>query len=130
MEATGYKQELVIERCHRVKHSSKGRRRQNGKEQPRNIVAKFASWKEKENVLRKARLIRPNGIKFVADLSQKTMAKREAQVGDLLQARSNGKIAFFVMDRLIIKDKPPDPIPETKTTSYASPDNEVSFNIS
>lgn len=126
----GIQEELVIERCHRVKRSNKGNRpRQNGNEQPRNIVAKFASWKAKENVLRKARSIRPVGIKFVADLSQKTLAKREAQVDDLLEARRNGKLAFFVMDRLIIKDKPPDPIPGTKTTSSASSDNEVSFNI-
>ena len=129
-EKLGIQEELVIERCHRVKRSNKGYRpKQNGKEQPRNIVAKFASWKAKENVLRKARSIRPKGIKFVADLSPKTMAKREAQVDDLLEARRNGKYAFFVMDKLIIKDKPPDPIPEKKTTSSASSDNEVSFDI-
>lgn len=109
--------------------SNKGYRpRQNGKEQPRNIVAKFGSWKAKENVLRKARSSRPVGIKFVADLSQKTMAKREAQVNDLSEARRHRKRAFFVMDRLIIKDKPPDPIRETKTTSSAISDNEGSFN--
>ena len=129
-EKLGIQEELVIERCHRVKRSNKGYRpKQNGKEQPRNIVAKFASWKAKENVLRKARSIRPKGIKFVADLSPKTMAKREAQVDDLLEARRNGKYAFFVMDKLIIKEKPPDPIHEKKTTSSASSDNEVSFDI-
>ena len=129
-EKLGIQEELVIERCHRVKRSNKGYGpKQNGKEQPRNIVAKFASWKAKENVLRKARSIRPKGIKFVADLSPKTMAKREAQVDDLLEARRNGKYAFFVMDKLIIKDKPPDPIHEKKTTSSASSDNEVSFDI-
>ena len=63
---------------------------------------------------RKARSIRPKGIKFVADLSPKKMAKREAQVDDLLEARRNGKYAFFVMDKLIVKDKPPDSNPEKK----------------
>ena len=80
-------------------------------------------------MLRKASSIRPKGIKFVADLSAKTMAKREAQADDLLEARGNGKYAFFVMDKLIIKDKPPDPIHEKKTTSSASSDNEVSYDI-
>ena len=126
----GIQEELVIERCHRVKRSNKGNRpRQNRKEQPRNIVAKFVRWKSKENVLRKARSIRPNGIKFIADLSPKTMAKREAQVEDLLEARGNDKNAFFVMDKLIIKDKPPDSVPDKKITSSASSDNEVSFTI-
>eukprot|EP00112_Aurelia_sp_Birch-Aquarium-sp1_P009036 Seg2013.2 transcript_id=Seg2013.2/GoldUCD/mRNA.D3Y31 product="hypothetical protein" protein_id=Seg2013.2/GoldUCD/D3Y31 len=48
----GIQEELVIERCDRVKHSNKGYNpRQNGKEQPRNIVTKFTSWKATENVL-------------------------------------------------------------------------------
>ena len=34
--------------------------------------------------------------------------KRKGQVDDLIRARERGKDAFFVLDRLIIKDKPPD----------------------
>ena len=55
-------------------------------------MAKFSSWKVKENILKKARNIRPANLKFVADFSQKTLAKRAA----LLKARADGKIAFFL----------------------------------
>ena len=92
-------------------------------------MAKFASWKTKEMVLKKARLIRPQGIKFVPDLSPKTLAKDDAQVGNLLEARRNGKYAFFVLYKLIIKDKP-GPSNDKNTNPSANSDNEVSFKIS
>lgn len=127
-------EDVEIERCHRINHKNKGngagnRRNQSGGEQPRNIVAKFSSWKVKENILKKARAIRPANLKFVADFSQRTLDKRAAQVPDLLQARANGKIAYFIMDRLIVKDKPPDNRSVPRQGS-ASSDAEVTFRDS
>ena len=103
---------VEIERCHRVNHkrniNRSGRLISKDDEKPRNIVDKFASWKVKERVLKKAREIGPANIKFVADLSQKTLDKRAAQIDNLKAARSAGKTAYFILDRLVIKDKPPD----------------------
>lgn len=99
----------------------------NGTDHPRTIVAKFANCKTKEIVLKKARLILPPGIKFVPDLSPKTLAKRDAQVGNLLEARRNGKHAFFVLDKLIIKDKPGH-VNDKNTHPSANSDYKVSFN--
>ena len=86
-------------------------RQQHGKpEGPRTIVAKMAKWKDKELILRKARQIKPDGVKFLADLSRRTMQKRDEQIPDLIAARKMGKTAYFVLDKLIIRDfkKPPD----------------------
>ena len=63
----------------------------------------------------------------IPDLSPKTLAKRDAQVGKLLGARRNGKYAFFVLDILVIKDKP-DHVNDKNTHLSASSNNEVSFN--
>ena len=133
----GVRENVEIERCHRVNHKKRNNR--GGKpndEKPRNIVAKFASWKVKERVLKKAREVRPNNIKFVADLSQKTLDKRAAQTDDLKAARSAGKTAFFILDRLVIKDKPPDSqsvtghkmqSPTAAPAGHSDEENEISF---
>ena len=47
---------------------------------------------------------------------------------DLLQARANGKIAYFIMDRLIVKDKPPDN--RSVPRGSASSDADVTFRDS
>ncbi len=59
----------------------------NQKDQPMPIFAKFAKWKDKERVPSMARQLRPEGVRFLADLSRRTLDKREAQVPMLLDAR-------------------------------------------
>ena len=74
----------------------------------RPIVAKFQSWKQKEAVIKEARKLKPQDVKFVEDFSQKTLLRRNQQIPDLKKARDDGKIAFFVGGNFVIKDKPPD----------------------
>ena len=40
------------------------------------------------------------------DLAEETMEKRRAQLPQLRQAKAQGKIAYFSLDKLIIKDRP------------------------
>ncbi len=94
-------EELVIERAHRV--GNRPRKRDDGTEEPRPIVAKFQSWKQKEMVLKKAREVKPQNIKFVADFSKLTLSRRREQVPDLIKARKAGHTAYFVADRLVVK---------------------------
>ena len=42
------------------------------------------------------------------DLASATLKKREPQVPELLAAKEAGKIAYFILDRLVIRDKPAD----------------------
>ncbi len=85
-------------------------------------------WKDKERILKKAREVKPDGVKFLADLSKRTLDRREEQVPDLIAARKSGKIAFFVLDKLIIKDKPPDSVKKRTNPASDDSEHEVSFN--
>ena len=99
--------EVDIERAHRVE-----RRRSGGINQheagvkPRVIVCRLSSWKQKEAVVRKARKEKPEGLFICEDLSQATLEKRKPQLEKLKAAKQAGKSAYFILDRLIIRDKP------------------------
>ncbi len=90
-----------IERCHRMKSTNRNPRYAN---QPRPIVAKFCKWKDKESVLRKARSLKPDGVKFFPDYAKRTLERRALQKDSLIAARQQGKVAYFVMDKLVIKE--------------------------
>ena len=114
---------VEIERAHRIgkprKPNSLGKDGQPLG--PRAVVAKPYNWKQKERILAAARKKKPEGLMFVQDFSQRILDRRAEQKDDLKKAREDGKIAYFVMDRLIIRE-PPD-----KIKSFVSNDNEVSF---
>ena len=110
-----------IERCHRVNRKSVVASSNNESSRP--IVAKMSHWKEREIILKKARELKPEGIKFLPDLSNRTIQKRKEKVPALVAARKAGKIAYFILDKLVIKDKPPD----WKSKEGPSSDSEVTF---
>ena len=125
-------EDFEIERCHRVNNRTRRSNNRSGQpEEPRPLVAKFSKWKEKEIVLKKAREIKPQGVRFLADLSSRTIQKRHNQVPKLLEARRQGKIAFFVLDKLVIKDKKPfNPTrpPDDNQATRSESEHEVSFD--
>ena len=111
---------LHIERAHRVgKQMSDSH--DGSKNRPRPIIAKFTYWKQKEKALRAARELKPEGVQFYADFAKRTLQRRASQIPKLLVERKKGKVAYFVMDQLIVKDKPAD-------IQSQSSDNEV-FSI-
>ena len=122
-DTLGVDESVEIERAHRI---GKPRRPNSvGKDGrplgPRAVVAKLYNWKQKERILTAARKKKPEGFMFVQDFSQRILDRRAEQKDDLKKAREDGKIAYFVMDRLIIRE-PPD-----KNKSFVSNDSEVSF---
>ena len=58
------------------------------------------------------------------DLSWRKMMKREEKVPEILAARKQGKVAYFVLEKLVIKDKPPD---QLNRSHGEDNDPEVSF---
>ena len=92
---------------------------------PRAIVAKFASWKQCEKALESARKMKPQGINLVADVSQCVPDHRQEQILKLIKANKNGKLAYFVLDRLVMKDKPPHV--RRKSSKVPCPDPEVTI---
>ena len=92
-------------------------------------MAKLVRWKDKERILKKAREVKPDGVKLSADLSKRTLDKREEQVPDLIVAIKSGKIAYFVLDKLIVKEKPPEVVRKRNNPpSSDDSEHEVSFN--
>ena len=102
---------MMIERAHRVgKRHAPFRHLADGtkvKSHPRPIVVKFHNWKDKEKVLRAARLLKPDDVQFLEDFSKRTLDKRKAKIPELIAARKSGKRAFLVMDRIVYGKPPP-----------------------
>jgi len=73
----GLTEDFEIDRCHRIGRS-RNRQRRNGSQEdgPRPIVAKLVKWKDNECILKKAREVKPDGVKFLPDLSKCTLDKR------------------------------------------------------
>ena len=99
--------EIEIERAHRVERRKKpGRQlRSNAKQEPRTIVCKLRDWKQREAVIREARRVKPDGLFIAEDLARATLIKRESQIAKMKEAKKAGKTAYFVLDRLVIRDK-------------------------
>ena len=62
--------------------------------------------KQRKAILKKARRIKPEGLNIFEDLAEATMEKRRAQLHQLKQAKTQGKLAYFSLDKLIIRDRP------------------------
>ena len=105
------KEDIHIERAHRV-----GKARPLGShddasdnyDADRPIVAKFTFWKQKEKVLRASRQKKPKGIKLFPDFAKRTLDRRAEKIPELTEQRKKGKIAYLVMDKIVVKDRPPD----------------------
>ena len=79
---------------------------QSSANRPRTIVCCLRDWKVRETILKSARRIKPDNIFVKEDLSPVTLEKRESQRPKLEAAKRAGKIAYFVLDKLVIRDRP------------------------
>ena len=93
-ERTGLKGEIAIAAA-----------RTSNKENPARLCVSFAAGNKEKQVLKKARKSKPSGLFISEDLALATLQRRAAQVGKLREAKQAGKIAYFVLDRLVIRDK-------------------------
>ena len=55
---------------------------------------------------RQGEYIKPEGLNIFEDLAEETMEKRRAQLPELKQAKTRGKLAYFSLVKLIIRDRP------------------------
>ena len=99
-EKLNFEEALDIERAHRVGRVASGPRRR-----PRTIVCKLYDWKQKELIMKMTRRIKPVGLYVNEDLAKETLDKREEQRPKLEEAKWNEKVAYFVLDKLIVKDR-------------------------
>ena len=72
-EHLNIKENVMIERAHRVGRSRPSDRHDGSKVKPRPIVARFQFWKQKDHVIRAARKSKPKNIKFYEDFAKATL---------------------------------------------------------
>ena len=69
-------------------------------------MCRLRDWKQKDEILRAARKVKPPGMFLSEDLANETTEKRKAQLDKLKEAKRAGKMAYFVLDRLnVIKER-------------------------
>ena len=129
-EKLNFEEDIAIERAHRVgKKQRQSTSRPDGSkvnDRPRPIIVKFTRWKQKEEILRAARQKKPMGLVFYPDLAKRTLQRRAEDIPRLVAERKKGKIAYFIMDKLVVRDKPPDR-PGDRSDDH---DDEVFINVS
>ena len=89
---------LQIERAHRTGAPTTTQRE-------RTIVVKFASFKDRDTIIRAARTVKPKGFFFNEDFSQRVISRRKELLPDMREARERGKIAYLSFDKLVVKDR-------------------------
>jgi len=89
---------LEIERAHRTGPRKEGK--------PRTVVVRLSRFKDRENILRKVREVKPRGLFINEDFSQAVQDRRRQLVTKMKEHRAQGKIAYLSFDKLIVKDKP------------------------
>ena len=64
-------------------------------------MCRLGDWKQRKQVLRKARREKPTDLYISEDVSPAALQKGEPQIPKNKAAKQAGKIAYFVLDRLI-----------------------------
>ena len=101
--------EPTIERAHRIggklRPSESGNPSESPRSRPRTIVCRLNYWKEKEAILKSARQRKPTGLFINEDLATETIEKRQEKMERFKEAKRAGKLAYFVLDKLVIRDR-------------------------
>lgn len=92
--------DIGIERAHRI-----GTKRDAENDRPRTIMVKMEKFKDRDTIKQKAKECKVRGLFINEDYSQRVAEIRKDLLPKLKQARSEGKIAYFSLDKLIIKDR-------------------------
>ena len=71
---------------------------------PRTILARFSRLSEREAALRNARKLR-GSVFFYEDLCPESQQIKKEKYSDYKKAKSEGKIAYFVRSKLVIRDR-------------------------
>ena len=89
----------MIEVAHRIKVPN------NMAQSPRTIIARLVNISDRNNILRNSWRLKNSGIWINEDLCEATIKSRKQQLPNLKAAKNAGKIAYFIRDKLIVKDR-------------------------
>lgn len=105
---------IEIERAHRIKVPNK---------ETRPVVVKLLRYQDREAILGRGAMLKNTGIFISDDVSERIQARRKELLPKLKEARRNGKLAYFAMDRLIVKDRKPKPQNDLAVTETVNAEN-------
>ena len=91
--------EIEIDRCHRM-----GKFKRNNVK-PRTIVCRFLRFKDKQKILRNAKLLKNTGIFIYEDFCDDTMELRKTLWEEVLQHRRENKIAYLNYRSVVVRDR-------------------------
>ena len=95
-------EDFSIERAHRV-----GKVKSQADYKPRTVIAQFLSYKTREQVLNKKKLLKGKNIYIREDFSDKIQEKRRELIPQMYEARRNNMIASLRYDKLITRPRMP-----------------------
>ena len=101
---------MEIERAHRVGRKNRSK--------PRTIVCKLLRFKDKQNILRKAKLLKGTNIFINEDYCQDTVEHRKELWEEVKVLRGQGKIAYLNYRSIVSRDKVPALSSETDISEY------------
>jgi hypothetical protein len=89
---------IVIERAHRIGKVD------NNRDSPRTVILKLLNYKDKELILKNAKMLKGKGIFINEDFSEETNKIRRDLIEKMKSARNSGKYAVLAYDKLIVKE--------------------------
>ena len=101
MDKLELENDIIIERAHRTKKSKYGK-----KDQPRTIVCKLLSYKDKVKVLQNCKKLKGSHIYINEDFCQATLQYRKELWKEVKRLREEeDKIAYLQYRSIVVKDK-------------------------
>ena len=101
---------MEIECAHRAGRKNRSK--------PRTIVCKLLRFKDKQNILRKAKLLKGTNIFINEDYCQDTVEHRKKLWEEVKVLRGQGKIAYLNYRSIVSRDKVPALSTETEISEY------------
>lgn len=98
----------------------------NSRQGSRTILAKLAKLSDRDFILRNTSKLKNSSIYIYEDLSEGTMQIRKSKMPQLKQARESGKVAYFVRDKLVIKNRNYANLPSNNINQQLTPSRSVS----
>lgn len=89
---------IELERCHRT-----GRFEADGR--PRTVVFKLLRFKDKEEILKRAKNLKGTNLYINEDYSEKVRQRRKDLLPQLREARIRGNIAYLRYDQLVVRPR-------------------------
>ena len=91
---------IEIERAHRIGNNPRSR-----SDKPRSIAVKFLRYKDKDDILRRDKMLKGSSVFLSQSFSDKVNAKRQSLWPEVKKHRDEGRIAYLNVDKLVVRER-------------------------